>query len=466
MPIIRRIIILLGYVILTATLIAGTFALVAYGNDYTYDFATHKVVQNGHVIIGSVPNGLSVTADGRDIKKKTPYQQAYKVGLHTFELVKDGFWPWEKTLKVVAGQVNLARYVVLVPRSPQATALDTKPSIVAQSMSKDHRHLAYVTGGTDPALYTLDLGNPKPVKLFSAPAATDTVPAEVLTDVTWSDDASHLLLVSTLAGVPVHRLVNASGGEPVNLTNQYHYNFSGLKFSSTNWRQLYWIAPDGLRRLDVDAQTVSGVLADKVTQFWVIPDRVLYVQQTELGPSLWGLDSRDHHQQLIQALAQSDSYSVAYSTYSGDDELAVVPAKTQTGTLYAGIFGDTPVAKIVARGVTNASFAPDGHLLELDSPTLMVTYDLEQSSVYERNVSYTVTDAPGNLQAISWFDSYHLLSTRDGKLYWSEYDGTNRVELGLAYGALPAYGTADGKSLVTFRPDGQQVRIAQVQIKQ
>jgi hypothetical protein len=462
----RRILTYTGYLLSTIVLVGGTFGLVAYGNDYTYDLHTHKLVQNGHVIINSVPGNIALVADGKQLKKKTPYQAAYKVGLHTFGLVRDGYWPWQKTLKVIAGQVSLVRYVVLVPRAPKTVALDTRPQVMAQSISKDHRHLAYITGGADPAVYTMDLGNPKAVKLYSPPAATETVPAETLSGVSWSDDASHLMIVSTAAGAPVHRLAAASGGEPVNLTAQYHYNFSGIKFSDSNWRQLYWLAPDGLRRLDVDAQTVSAVLADKVTQFWVEPDRVLYVQQTELGRSLWSLDGRGRHQRLIQALAESDSYSVAYVNYRGEDELAVVPAKTQTGTLYTGIYGDTPVAKTVAQGVVEASFSPDGHLLVMSSPTRIVTCDLEQSLLYGRLVTYAVADQPGNLLALTWFDNYHLLANRDSKLYWSEFDGANQVELGSAAGNFPAYSTADIKSLLTFRPDGQQVRLEQVQIKQ
>jgi hypothetical protein len=140
----RRILTFLGYLGLTLLVVGVTFALVAYGNDYSYDFSTRSIIQKGHIIIGSLPNGIRVTADGKELKKKTPYQAAYKVGAHTFSLMKDGFWPWQKTLQVVAGQVTLARYVILVPREPQTTTLDSRTSVVAQSISKDHRHLAYV----------------------------------------------------------------------------------------------------------------------------------------------------------------------------------------------------------------------------------------------------------------------------------------------------------------------------------
>jgi WD40 repeat protein len=464
----KRVLAILGYTLVVAGLAIGTFALVAYGNDYSYDFKTGKIIQNGHVIINSVPNGIRVEADGKLLKKKTPYQAAYKVGEHTFALMKDGFWPWNKTLKVVAGQVNLVRYVIMVPKSPKTTVLDTRASIIAQSISKDHRHIAYVTGGTDAGLYTLDVGSTKPVKIFAAPLATETTPAEVLTEVTWSDDASHLLVVSTANGVPVHRLLAANGNdEPVNLTARYGFNFSGIRFSASNWRLLYWVSPDGLRRLDVGNQTISGVLAPRVQQFWVEQDRVLYVQQTALGKSLWSIDNGGRTEELIQVLPESDAYSVAFARYRGEDQLAVVPAKTGTGTLYTGVFGDTPEAKTIAQGVTTASFSPDGQFLAMTAANKLVTYDLEQSFIFKKSVSYTVTDHPGKLVALSWFDNHHILANRDGKLYWSEFDGTNLVELGQAYGPFAGYGTADDRSVVTYRPDGGSgVRITQLLIKQ
>ncbi len=462
----RKILLVMGYVGLTLLVVAFTVALVAYGNDYSYDFATHKIIQKGHVILQSTPRGIVVVADGKTLHKKTPYQAAYKVGEHTFELSKAGFWLWQKTLQVVAGQVTLAQYVILVPKKPAATVLDNRTQIVAQSMSKDHRHLAYITGGPDAAVYTLDLGNPKPVKVYVPAAATPVAGPETLTGIAWSDDASHLLVSSTINGQPEYRLLDAGGGAPIDLTSEYQENFSGLQFASGSSSQFYWISADGLRRLDVSAQSISGVLADHVSQFWVIPGRVLYVQQTSLGQSLWSIDSHDKHQELIQALPASPSYAVAYSTYLDQDELAVVPGATETGTLYSDIFSDTPVAKTLAHGVTGASFAPDGHVVTFTGPTSMITYDLEASQIENRLIRYSITDQPGTFENMTWFDDYHMLVTRGNELYWCEYDGANRVDLGTVATGLPAYSvvSSNPKALVEFAAAPAGVHITQLQI--
>lgn len=462
----RRILVFIGYVCLGLLLVAGTFLLVAYGNDYTYDFQTHKIIQNGHVILASLPNSIKVTADGKLLNKKTPYQAAYSVGVHTFSLSVPGYWTWSKAISVMAGQVSLARYIILVPKDPLTKVLDSQPAVTAQSISKDHRHLAYVTGGAVPALYTLDLGNNKLVKVYTPPAATAASPAEVIESIVWSDDASHILMVTSNGQGQSYKLLAADGSSLNDLTNQFHTDLTGLSFSTTDWRSLYFLAPDGLHRIDMGSGAVSGPIAAGVSQFWPEPGgRVLYIQKDASGnESLGSVDANNNRQVVIEALAQSPSYAVAYSTYNGQDDLAVVPAATEIGTLYTGVYGSNPVATKVATGVSGASFAPDGHLLVFSGANQMITYDLEQSSVYQKFVAYSSINQPGTLEALSWFDNYHLLSNRSGILYWSDFDGTNRVELGPIGGTFPSYGTSDNKSLVAFRPEKTSVSVTEEQI--
>ncbi len=450
----RRLLTLVGYLVATLLVIGVTVALVAYGNDYAYDFAAKKIIQKGHVILASVPSGVEVSEGGRDVGKKTPYQAAWKVGMHSFGLSRDGYRSWQKTFEVIAGQVSLARYAILVPDHPVTKVLDRPAaSVVAQAVSKDHRHLAYVTTGAAPAVYTLNLDGSSAVTLYTPKAASGSTGVETVTAVTWSDDASHLLISSMVDGKLVQRLAAASGGEPINLTAQYGFEFAGLVFSASNWRQLYWISPEGLRKLDVGEQKVSGVLADRVSQFYVAStDRILYVQRLDTGQSLWSLDSRGRKQELIQALVASDSYALSYGNYRGSEEVAVVPASTGVGTLYTDLFGNASIAKTLARGVTGVSFSPDGHFLVFTAPTMMVTYDLEASAIGGSSVLYSATDQPGKLTGLTWFDNFHMLVTRDGRLYWCEFDGANRLDLGAVAGEVLAYRTADFKSLVVLRP--------------
>jgi hypothetical protein len=461
---VKKILLIFGYVALGLGVVVMTFALVAYGNDYAYDWRTGQIVQRGHVILASLPSRIKVKADGKQLGDRTPYQEVFDVGQHTFELAKDGYQTWKKTVSVVAGQVTLINYALLVPTEPKRIVQDTRDQLVAPVVSADRRHLAYIVPGVAPAVYIMDVGSAQPVKQYQARAASGDVPQEQLESVVWSDDASHLLVRSKIGPTVTYRVLAAGGGEVINLTDTFKFDFSGINFSAYSWRQLYWISPEGLRRLDVDSRSVSAVLADNVSQFWMAGDRVLYVRKVQAVPSLWSVDRSGRQQQLIAALPVSDSYSVVYANYDGSDVLAVVPKTARVGTLYRNIYSDNPATRVIARDVDNVNFSPDGHLVLFYSAVKQVAYDLKRNDLIGDDASYEWRDQPESLTSITWFDNYHLLTVRGGKLYLSEYDGFNVVDLGVMSATL-AVPTNDYKSVLMTAPAGGGVAITLTEIR-
>lgn len=461
----KRVFTAFGYIFLTLLVVGVTAGLVAYGEGYRYSLKESTVYRTGLILIKTQPSGLVVKLDRKPLGHKSPTNVSRRGGTYTVSINKTGFHPWTKAVTVVSSQVESLQYVIMLALDMPRTILDSRAQIIAQSVSSDRRHLAYVTGGSDPAIYTLDTSNQNaaPVRLYQPRPATETAPAETLTDVAWSDDASHLLIVSKVGEVVTHRLASAGGGEPVNLTSTYGFNFTGLRFSGSNWQQLYWISPDGLRRLDVGAQAVSGVLADKVSQFVVAGNRILYVQKTELGQTLWSTDARGRRQELIPALPESDGYAIDTARFNNNDYLAVVPAKTGVGTIYAGIYDANPTSQVLARNVTTPTFAPDGHLLAFSSPTGISVYDLERFEVEKRSVVYPFP-TPAGLSAVTWFDSFHLLMTATDRVVWSDFDGQNQVVLGPGVPGFASYPTSDGKSVVGFSttPSGTRINLTSV----
>jgi hypothetical protein len=455
----RRIAVIVGYLALACLIVVLTVGLVAYGDGYSYNFHQHRIVRTGIVIIQSAPGGASVSLDGHLTSKKTAYRQSFEAGNYGFVIAKEGFHTWQKTLQVLAGEVTLVQYVILVPNDlAPAKALATS-QIVNQSLSRDHRHVAYITTGAEAGVYVDDIGSDTPTKVYSFPAdPAATVPAETLSSVSWSDDASHLMVQSQRSGATVTRVMAANGSGVTDVTDQYHYDFTSARFSNGNWQQVYWLAPDGLRRLDLGKQTVSDVLVGQVKQFAVTSDRVLCVESTTLGESLWSLDNHDRKQELVAALPASDRYSLAYTAYQGTNYLAVVPSSTQTGTLYSNIYGDSPLAQTLAHDVANVSFSPDGHLVNFSGPTSETTYDIDESTAYGMPISHSFA-VSGLTGVPDWFDNFHLLSVQNGQLVWSEYDGANSVNLGVPQAGLAGFGSADAKSVYYYQavPSGTQL---------
>jgi hypothetical protein len=442
----RKILTILGYALLTMLVLLVTAGLVAYGQGYTYDFKTGKLTQDGLVIIVSSPSGAAVSLEGKDLKKKTEFRKLYEPGSYTFELNKSGFKTWSKTLTVTPGGVGMAQYAVLMPNSPKTTVLDDRQAILAQAISKDHNHLAYVVGGDQAGVYVSDIGGGVK-KVFAVPVPEKDKPLETLVSVAWSDDASHLLVTSQAGATKVYRVMSVGGGDVVNLTDQYKFDFAGLTFSQNNWKRLFWAAGGDLRRVDLDAKAVSGVLADKVAQVVPTDDRLLYVRADTTGYSLWNLDSNDKPQSVVAALTPSSSYDIELTSWNNQDELAVVPASTRVGLLYTGIFGSTPTTQTIAQNVDRSSFSPDGHLLAFYSGNEVAVYDFEKSDFLKERATYLFPKVTA-LHELTWFDNFHVVRNENGRIIWSEFDGGNAHDLGAAYAEFAAYGSNDNRSVI------------------
>ncbi len=459
----RRILITLGYILVGFVIAGGTLILVAYGQGYTYDIAHHRFVHRGLILFGSVPTGAYITQDGVYTKHQTNRRDSYNPGSYLFKIDKPGYMAWSKTLVVHPGMVTDARYVILVPQKPvQTTVATVDASFATPATSTDHRHIAYSSPATateGPAVWTQDLPGGKPIKRYSLAAATPTVPAETIIGLQWSGDDSHLLVITQTPAGRVYRVINADGTNPINLTDQYKLDFTGLQslqFAPSDWHDLFWIGADGsLRRLDLNAQAVSDVLAAQTTQFSYAGDRLLYVNTTALGQSLMALQVHNPTQTawLIPSLPKSSAYSIAYASYQGTDELVIIPSATHEATMYSGIFGSSPASTVVARNVDKASFTADGHLVALYSPTTLVTYDLELSTVTDI-VNYRSPALGASLNSLGWFDNYHLIMNLGGKTVFSDFDGTNRVVLGSAADGSVPFASSDNRSVYTIQING------------
>lgn len=440
----RRILTPLAYLSLAVLLVGATIVLVAYGRGYSYDIKSNRWLINGLLLVNSSPSGATVKINGKALRRKTPYRNTLEAGDYSVEVSKLGYRSWAKTLSIVASGVTWDQYILLFPLEIHTQQLQNTSPVVGMYSSPDRRHIAYLTSGNDGALWALVGDGHQSTKVYTPKTALGDQPAEVLSDVVWSDDGSHLLAHSTIGPKTSYILLPANGnGDPINLSDLFGLSLANPRFNPSNWRELYFVGPEGLRRLNVEAQTVSAVLADKVAAYNFAPgDKILYIQTTPLGKSVWSLDRSGHKQELIQSLAESDAYAMEYSNYLGRDYLAVIPAQAHTLTLYRDIFSPTPIAKVVSKSADQITFNDEGRYLILRNDAEFMAYDVDRDSLA------TPVQFGGKLSFFGWFDNYHLLTTVDGKLRLMDFDGTNSIEVdGSAAGLGQAYGAQDGKRL-------------------
>lgn len=457
----RKIFIPIGYILLSAFLILATVALVFISRGYGYDFQHKRVIYNGLVVINSFPTGATVMVNGKVAKQKTPFRSSLESRDYDFEVFKAGYRAWRKRLNIPASGVTWAQYILLFPNDLKPQPISAvSGGVTSLFATRDHRHVGFLTAGTDPGLWVLSGDEKTATKVYTPKVVTPELPAETIDQPVYSEDGSHIMFHSTQADKSSYQVVSVSGGQPVNLTEQFGFNFTNLKFNPTNWRELFWVSPEGLRRLDVEAKTATLLVPGAVAGFTFAGDRLFSVTPTALGKSVISLDRSGHRQEVVQSLAESDSYQMLYSNFQGKDYLAVLPSKTGTVTLFSDIFSSNPVAKVVSKSANQISFNDDGRYLAFYTPNEFGSYDIEHD-----HLSGQVKLA-GNLSYFGWFDNYHLLINSSGKLELTEYDGVNTVVLDEA--AAPgsaAFGSADARRMLWLGQGKAKDEIVELDLK-
>ena len=442
---IRKIVIILGYVLATAIVLFGTIALIAYGNGYSYNFATGQLIHRGLIILQSTPSGAAVSLDGKPQSQKTPYRHSFETGSYNFTLTKSGYRTWTKPLWVVASEADLAQYVILIPQHLAVAVFGTYPAISQSLATTDHHLIAFVVpSGPTAGVWTLDTNSHQQTRIYAAAPATATTPAEAIQLLNWSADDSRLLIQSQIGANSTLLVVSTNGGgAPVDLDATFKQDIDNASFNPGNSRQLYWLSDDKeLRRLDLSNQVVSPVLADHVAAFTYASDRLLYI--TNGTPVLWSLDSSGNKTQLLTGLLPSTTYEMAFANYLGTPELAVVSQDTHTVTLYSSLY-DKPITTTLPAAGDHVVFNGDGRFLLQYDDQHVATYDLQRATTYVMpQINSVVT-------GISWFDNYHLVFNRGGQIVLSEYDGNYAIVVTRG-DSLPPSASEDTKSVIATSP--------------
>ncbi len=444
----RKILIPLSYILMVIGVLVTTVVLVAIGQGYSFNFKTHQFKNStGLLAVNSTPQGASIYLNGRDIKRKTPYRTTVEAGDYDIEVRKDNFATWHKHVTVKPSGVTSAEYIVMIPTDLSPNTLSTSQAVSQIVASRDRKHFAYIATLPAAEVWLVSSDRRSTSRLYIPRAATADQPAETLTGATWSDDGSHLLIRTSIGSVAHYLVIASGGGAPTDLTDLFKFDLTGLQFSPNDWRDMYWTSPEGLRHLNIEAQTVSAVLAAQVSSFTFAGDRLIYIQSTPNGKTVWSTDRNGHDpKRLVDSLSETETYELAYANFRGKDWLAILAQKAGVVTAYGDVFSATPASKIVSKSAQHISFSDDGHYLAFYSPDGFGTYDTDKDLLATANLDL------GSLSALTWFDPAHLLLTAKSRVVMADFDGTNQFDLISQATASAAYGTNDLRSIEVLAP--------------
>lgn len=110
--------------------ILATPIILLYSLGYSFDWQNKKLVLTGGLSLESIPKKADVYIDG-EIEEKTPISVKRLLPKdYQIRIIKQGFHPWQKKIKIESKLVTEAKNILLIPINPDV-------EIVKENISKD-----------------------------------------------------------------------------------------------------------------------------------------------------------------------------------------------------------------------------------------------------------------------------------------------------------------------------------------
>ncbi len=182
-------------------LIISTLFAILYGKGYRISFKQNipEINKTGLLVVNSSPNGAQVFIDNH-LTTATNNTINLPPGIYDIKIQKEGYFPWQKKLKIQAEVVTKAE-TILFPVAPKLESIATTPvlnPLIDPSGTKIAYQIASDAASRKNGIYILNMNSSISVPILtlqssSTQIADDTAAPFSQAALTWSPDGTQIL---------------------------------------------------------------------------------------------------------------------------------------------------------------------------------------------------------------------------------------------------------------------------------
>jgi WD40 repeat protein len=461
----RKIQLMVGYVLVGIAILLGTVILVYGAYGYGVNTKNGDVVQNGLLFVDSKPGGSDIYLNGKPINSSTSARLVLPSGNYDLTLKKSGYRNWDRKFELDEHTITRYVYPFLFPEKPYTSNLknySTTPPLFMQS--PDHHWLLVQSPGTDGSFEELDTSN------ISKPLVTLQIPSNLLTNpnspgssismVEWSTDNTNVILQHTYVDGSEFIVFNrADPSKSFNINKMLNVTPAQVALRNKKIGQLYIYQQDG-GTLSV-ADTAAGVLNPPflrhVAAFKPNGNSIInYVTQEGMPAGKAQARIWDNGKTYpLYTFSAGPTYMIDSASYNGDDYYVAGSSTDGRVNVYKNPLNDIQNAAIgkalpsfflKADGATKVSFSDNARFVALEGGQNFGVYDFETGDRYEYALSEPLA------AQMHWMDGHRLIGDAGGKVFVMDYDSTNQQSLEPTLTNLGGYFSNNYNHLFTLTP--------------
>lgn len=422
--------------------------LIFYSQGYRIDWTSKKITQTGGLYIKTIPSRTDVYLNSKFSKKTDMiFDSALIADLlpdsYHIRIQKEGFISWAKTLEVKPKQVTEVKDVILFP---EQTTFQTELQNVVKvwpSPKGDKRIVQKMF--PEQTTWDLVLWNPSH---HEEKIITKEKSSGEITDVQWSDDASHII-VQTISDQGSRILIfNIQGNSknPCTLV-PCALDFAGKNIVKTSF------APGSSSqiialRLSKESQELGTLhyltktsfqpLASHILAFAKNKENLLYLTHQGI---LWQKDISSNNEPVaLNTTAYTIQQETAYKIFRAKD-LIFLQEEEKLFRL-----NSQKEFEIVSSKARNLEISPDETILSYATDSGIVLLSLEMNS------KKTMLDIGKNISDIAWIEQNYIAFTSANTIHITETDTRDSLNIA-TIGTFPnptIFWNKESKTLTVF----------------
>ena len=435
---------------------------------YQLNRADGRFEQGGLVQFDSRPSGATVSIDGTEINTRTTTKNTLSAGNHTYRITRDGYSAWQKSVNLAPGAVLWLNYARLIPK-------DIKQERVADfatvSSSVASPNAQFIVAKEDPATPIVRLADISRTdvkqKDLVIPQASFTPPATGKTQrfelVSWDPSSKYIVVKHLYNDAQAEWLIvdTTDVTRTRNVTTLLNIQITKLLFNNADSAIVYVQTANEVRRIDLNAATLSRPLITNVAEFDVFDRSTLvfttlnepvtktrvagYYEDGAETPHVIRSFIDDGTAPLHIAIAKY--FEEPYIVISYSEKADIIRGRLPTDEQAAEkLTHETTV--IVPGGVQYVDIRTKGRFVVMQKDADYYVYDNELKQLTKTGLSGT-GPVTGKM---AWLDGYILWSNRGGMLRLYEFDGANQHDVMPVTDQKTVALTADDTYIYAFTP--------------
>lgn len=431
---------------MSVSVIVLVSVLVFFMLGYQVNRTDGKIEQGGLVQFNTQPAGADVKIDGTILGTRTASRKTMNAGQHYITMERKGYKTWQKSVEVTAGGVLWLTYARLVPNDLTPANVASFGTVSSAASSPDNEWMAIKEDPSTPVIHLADLSRDEvEVTNIELPAGTYTAPGPEKTHsfslVTWNPTSRFILVKHTYDDTKVEWIIvdaqNVAATK--NITTLLGVNATKVIFTGNNPSIIYALVDNAVRKIDLNASTMSGPLVSNIAEFSLY-DNSTIVYATLLDPVTKmrsvgyftdGADkartirSYSDNGQVPLHIAVGKYFDDHYIAIAYDKAVEVLKGSLPRSDASAPSALSAFATVNIPAGVQHLSILTNGRFVVAQTLNSYVTHDLE----LKKTTSTELKDTTALTRELRWLDGYTVWNDHGGKLRTYEFDGANQHEI-------------------------------------